>query len=160
MPQSQRWTLTSPLALAPMGNLNTPTLPSKPLPIPCLLYTPAHLPPVKNLFQSILDWSLTFEGWCGFYQDGWGMVNKYTIGGFRFPRWKQTWKQRFWGWPLTCGHDVTFRCSGERLSKPSYSLTMNASSQVSRDQSSQCPTSGHTISVIYQGHLSLTLIGL
>ena len=38
----------------------------------------------------------------------------------KFRRWKQTWKQRFWGWPLTCGHDVTFRRSrsGKRLSKP------------------------------------------
>ena len=69
-----------------------------------------------------------------------------TIERFRFPRWrefwtrditsscvmwrhafnlkfrrsKQTWKQSFWGWPLTCGHDVTFgrSRSGKRLSKP------------------------------------------
>ena len=71
-----------------------------------------------------------------------------TIERFRFPRWrgfwtrditsscviwrhafkvefrrsKQTWKQSFWGWPLTCGHDVTFRRSrsSKRLSKPLY----------------------------------------
>ena len=36
----------------------------------------------------------------------------------KFRRSKQTWKQSFWGWPLTCGHDVTFRRSrsGECLS--------------------------------------------
>ena len=44
----------------------------------------------------------------------------------KFRRWKQTWKQRFWGWPLTCGHDVTFRRSrsGKRLSKPPYYITL------------------------------------
>ena len=40
----------------------------------------------------------------------------------KFRRSKQTWKQSFWGWPLTCGHDVTVRRSrsGKRLSKPPY----------------------------------------
>ena len=27
----------------------------------------------------------------------------------KFRRSKQTWKQSFWGWPLSCGCDVTFR---------------------------------------------------
>ena len=40
----------------------------------------------------------------------------------KFRRSKPTWKQSIWGWPLTCGHDVTFRRSrsGKRLSKPPY----------------------------------------
>ena len=40
----------------------------------------------------------------------------------KFRRSKQTSKQSFSGWPLTCGHDVTFRRSrsGKRLSKPPY----------------------------------------
>ena len=29
----------------------------------------------------------------------------------KFRRCKQTWKMIFWGWPLTCDHDVTFRRS-------------------------------------------------
>mgnify|MGYP001793568561 CR=1 FL=1 len=35
---------------------------------------------------------------------------------------KQTWKVSFWGMPLTCEHDVTFRHShsGKRLSKALY----------------------------------------
>ena len=48
----------------------------------------------------------------------------------KFRRSKQTWKQSFWGLPLTCGHDVTFGCSrsGKRLSKPPYypPYTLNA----------------------------------
>ena len=38
----------------------------------------------------------------------------------KFRRWKQTWKQSFWGWPLTCVRDGTFRRSrsGKRLSQP------------------------------------------
>ena len=82
-----------------------------------------------------------------------GILSLFRIGRFRFPRqhgfwtrdiaspcviwrhvfrlkfwrYKQTWKQRFWGWPLTCGHDVTFSCSrsGKRLSKPPYCLLID-----------------------------------
>ena len=40
----------------------------------------------------------------------------------------QSWKQSFWGWPLKCGHDVTFRrsSSDKRLSKPPYYVYKNS----------------------------------
>ena len=80
-----------------------------------------------NLKQWLWNWFFTldrfrFPRWRGFWKRD--FINSCVIWRdafkMKFRHCKQTWEQSFWGWPLMCDHDVTFRrsCSGKRLSKP------------------------------------------